>query len=649
MSTAPPAEPRPPARLPEVLFAALTRGAGLLIPALAALLVGVLLWDAWPVLSRPGEYHLLGSTWDPAPTGRPPMFGLLGFVFGTVVTAAIAMLIAVPLGVGTAAYLSEIAGPRVRRAATFLVELLAAIPSVVYGFWGLRFLSPRVRDFYEAVGLPDTAGLGLFPAGLVLAVMVLPYVTALSFDVCQAVPRSQREGSLSLGATRWQTVWRVVLPYARPGIIAACFLALGRALGETMAVTMLVGSRPGDSWSPFGLGDSLASGIALGVPEADSNAYRSALMAMAVVLFAVTAGFNVFARVLLRRLTRSPQPAPAATADARPAAEDFAPAAEVAPLPSDGGAAVRRDRAMTWVLRGCVFLSLVPLFLILGYILVNGVREVEGTLFTERKRTELTPDQYGQYKRWQETGRDEDYPRVGGQPALRGGLGHAMVGSVLVVLAAAAMAVPFGVLAAVYLAEARNSRTASAVRFVTEVMGGVPSIVVGLFAYACLVYPFWLGGVPWGYSGWAGAFALAVLMVPVVVRSAEEAMRLVPDSLRQASYALGATRMQTTLRVVIPSALPAIVTGVFLAVGRAAGETAPLLVTAGLYNDWRFDLSGEVGTLPLYIYKYSTSNFDDLRDQGWGAAVVLLSVVMLLNVGIRLVSGKRVVAAARAD
>jgi phosphate transport system permease protein len=649
MPATPPADARPAARWPEAVFAALTRGSGLLIPALAALLVGVLVWDAWPVLSRAAEYRLWGSTWDPAPTGRPPTFGLLGFVFGTAVTAAVAMLVAVPLGVGTAAYLSEVAGPRVRRAATFMVELLAAIPSVVYGFWGLRFLSPRVRDFYEAVGLPDTAGLGLFPAGLVLAVMVLPYVTALSFDVCQAVPRSQREGSLSLGATRWQTVWRVVLPYARPGIVAACFLALGRALGETMAVTMLVGSRPGDSWSPFGLGDSLASGIALGVPETNSGAYRSALMAMAVVLFAVTAGFNVLARVLLRRLTRGPRPA--AAAERGPGAgESPAPPPDSEPLPSDGGAAVRRDRVMTWVLRGCVFLSLVPLFLILGYILFNGVGVVEGTLFTERKRAELTADQYERYRRWQETGRAEDYPRDGvGQPARRGGLGHAMVGSALVVLAAAAMAVPFGVLAAVYLAEARNSRTAAAVRFVTEVLGGVPSIVVGLFAYACLVYPFWLGGVPWGYSGWAGAFALAVLMVPVVVRSAEEAMRLVPDSLRQASYALGATRVQTTLRVVIPSALPAVVTGVFLAVGRAAGETAPLLVTAGLYNDWRFDLSGEVGTLPLYIYKYSTSNFDDLRDQGWAAAVVLLSVVMLLNVGIRLASGKRVVAAARAD
>lgn len=663
--TDPAATPRPPSGWTERAFAALTRGSGVLILVLVAALVAVLVWDAFPVLSRAGEYGFWGDTWNPSPRDRAPSFGILGYVFGTVVTALIAMLIAVPLGVGTAAYLSEISGPRFRKTATFLIELLAAIPSVIYGFWGLRFLAPRVRDLYAALGLPDTGGYGMFTAGIVLAVMVLPYITALAFDVCQAVPRSQREGSLSLGATRWQTIWKVVLPYARPGIVAACFLALGRALGETMAVTMLVGSRPGESWSPFGLGDSLAGGIARQVPGTDTPEYRSALMAMAVVLFAVTAGFNIAARVLLHRLTAGPRGGGRGARDEGAVAEGREPGAAsregaMPEVDADETSAREvltgrwraqaRDRMMTWILRASVFVSLAPLFLILGYILLNGAGEVEKSLFTERERPHLTDAEYEQYRRWQETGNDADYPRNAiGRPALRGGLGHAMLGSVLVVTAATVMAVPFGILSAVYLAEARNSRLAAAIRFVTELLGGVPSIVVGLFAYACLVYPFWLGGAAWGFSGWAGAFALAVLMIPVVVRSAEESMRLVPDSIRQASYALGATRMQTTLRVVIPAALPAVVTGIFLAVGRIAGETAPLLITAGLYDGWKFSLSGELGTLPRYIYNYSTSDFADLKDQGWGGAVVLLVVVMLLNVGIRLLAGKRVVAAARAD
>jgi phosphate transport system permease protein len=659
-----------PSRLLESLFDTLTRAAGLFVLFLMILLVGVLVFDALPVIAQAGRYRLLSDTWNPSPREGDPTFGILGFVYGTIVTASIAMLIAVPLGVGTAAYLSEIARPKFRKIAAFLIELLAAIPSVVYGFWGLRFLSPRLRELYEVLGLPNTGGQGLFPAGVVLAVMVLPYITALAFDVCQAVPRSQREGSLALGATRWQTILRVVLPYARPGIIAACFLALGRALGETMAVTMLVGSQPGAALSPFGLGDSLAGGVARQVPGADTPEWRSALMTLAVVLLVLTAGFNIFARLLLRQLTRQSQPGPKPVpvpvgaefvpgptedtgtgeiASERPAAATFTRE----PRETDGYTPAQRwDRVMTWVLRACVWVCLLPLFLILGYILVNGIGAVEKTLFTERQQPELTESEYAQYKKWQSTGRDEDYPRNAiGRPVRRGGLGHAMLGSVMVVLTATVFAVPVGLLAAIYLAESRNSPLADTIRFVTELLAGVPSIIVGLFAYACLVYPFWLSpGQPgWGFSGWAGAFALAVLMLPVVIRSAEESMRLVPDSLRQASYAIGANRMQTTLRVVLPAALPAIVTGVFLAVARVAGETAPLLVTAGLFSDWKYNLSGETATLPRYIYNYSTSDFDDLKDQGWGAAVVLLVVVMIVNIGIRLSAGKRLVAAARAD
>jgi phosphate transport system permease protein len=266
------AEPPPPAPsrkaapsvLSEVLFQALTTSAGLFILTLVAGLVGVLVWQAWPVLSRAGHYELFTSAeWVPKPPGGgAPTFGSLAFIWGTVATSVLAMLIAVPLGVASAAFLSEIAPGWVRRVGAFLVELLAAIPSVVYGFWGLFFLAPVVQDAITALGGPNTGGNGILSAGLILSIMVLPYITAISFDVCQAVPRSQREGSLALGATRWQTIRNVVLPYARPGIVAACFLALGRALGETMAVTMLIGNKAVIDPSPFAYGDSIASKIA---------------------------------------------------------------------------------------------------------------------------------------------------------------------------------------------------------------------------------------------------------------------------------------------------------------------------------------------------------------------------------------------------
>ena len=658
MSPPPGPPPTAPSSFSEVAFQALTRAAGVGILTLVATLVAVLIHDAWPVLSRAGEFRLFTSTeWTPKPPGGgTPVFGVLAFVWGTVATAVIAMGIAVPLGVASAAYMSEIAPPWVKKAGAFLIELLAAIPSVVYGFWGLFFLAPVVQTVFTAVGGPNTGGSGIVSAGIILAIMILPYITAIGYDVCQAVPRSQREGSLALGATRWQTIWNVVLPFARPGIVAASFLALGRALGETMAVTMLIGNAATVSLSPFTLGDSIASRIANQLNEADTPEFRSALVALALVLFAVTAVFNVGARLLLRKLAAGPRAGRrregggGRTDDgSTPAAPDanvpVPPPSSLPPPSSNRAAGV--DKVMTGVLAAALVATVVPLFLILGYISVRGASAVQASLFAERTRAPLTNDQFKRFQAWQAD--QGEYPKNElGRNVQRGGLGNALVGSVMIVTAATVAAVPFGLLAAVYLAEARRSRLAAAVRFVTELLGGVPSIVIGIFAYACLVYPFWYPA-NFGFNGWAGAFALAVMMIPIIVRSAEESMKLVPDTIRQASYALGATRMQTTLRVVLPASLPAIVTGVFLAVGRIAGETAPLLLTAGQNDFWPKSMSDQTPFLPGYIYNYSRSPYDDWKDQAWGGAVVLLAVVMLLNIGIRFAAGKRVVAAARAD
>jgi phosphate transport system permease protein len=649
---APPA-PKPPAAWPEVVFTALTRAAGLFVLTLVAGLVVVLVWESLPALKDAGTNRLFTSdVWRPKPPGPgvPPTFGSLAFVYGTVATSVLAMLIAVPLGVASAAFLSEIAPPAVKKAGAFLIELLAAIPSVVYGFWGLFILAPAVQQLFDLVGGPNTGGNGIVSAGLILSIMILPYITAISFDVCQAVPRSQREGSLALGATRWQTIWGVVLPYARPGIVAASFLALGRALGETMAVTMLIGNQAVIDLSPFALGDTIASRIANQLNEADTPDFRAALIALALVLLLVTAGFNVAARLLLRRLTRGPKAGPAAADSGPDVPEEFD---EQPPPPPPGTGPVRSwaigwDRVMTGVLGGCFVLTVVPLFLILGYITARGVTALDWTLFTERGRQAMTAEQFAQYKAWQRG--EAEYPTNElGRPVRRGGLGHAMLGSLMIVGLAVALAVPVGLMAAVYLTEARRSPTADAVRFVAELLGGVPSIVIGIFAYAVLVYPFWAPGERWGFSGWAGAFALAVMMIPIVVRSAEESMKLVPDAIRHASYALGANRMQTTLRVVVPASLSAIVTGIFLAVGRIAGETAPLLLTAGNSDFWPRSPAEQTAFLPGYIYNYSRSPYPDWQEQAWGGTLVLLAVVMLVNVGIRLLAGKRVVAASRGD
>ena len=673
------------ARAFDRLFGYACQTSGGLILTIVTALVILLIQQSWPVLKNAGKYELFTSTeWNPArktralvesgggerrydPVNDPayvvteedhfrvirdattghrlveredddgaltlidqdarqtvgkivdkpePRFGVWVFVYGTVITSAIAMLIAVPFGIGTATFLSEIAPAWIRRACSFLSELLAAIPSVVFGFWGLFFIAPVVHWVLLRLGFNSPAsGQGLLSAGLILAIMILPYITAISFDVCRAVPSAQRQGALALGATRWQMIRTVVLPYARPGILAACFLALGRALGETMAVTMLVGNFRYLEFSLGARGDSIASVIAGQLHEADGP-QRAALIALGLILFLITAVTNVAGRSLIGLAGR---------AGGRRKLEAHGDEAPPPPDPDVIGAqrarAQRMNRVMTWVLVGCQVLTIVPLFLIIGYITLRGAPEVSLDLFRHG------PAPQG------ETG---------------GGLGHAMLGSLYMVGIASILAVPVGILAAVFLSEYRTHPLARPVRFFTELLGGVPSIVIGIFAYSVVIYPPWASH-SYGFSAWAGIFALGVMMLPVVVRAAEEAMKLVPGSLRQASYALGASQAQTVLKVILPAALPAIVTGVLLAVGRITGETAPLLLTARDSKFWPGSLGEKMASLPYYIYDYSKSASIEEQRLAWGGAFVLLTFIIVLNVGIRVLAGKRVVSAARAD
>jgi len=608
------------------LFRSLCQTAGLSIILVSALLVVVLVWQSLPALEHARELGIFTTTaWVPdPPEGKPQQFGIWAFVFGTVVTSILAMIVAVPLGVGSAAFLAEIAPGWLRRLGSFLVELLAAIPSVVYGFWGLMFVGPFMQKVFNALGATDVSGTGILSASLILAIMVVPYITAIAFDTCRAVPRSQREGALALGASRWQMIWSAVLPYARPGIIAACFLALGRALGETMAVTMLIGNSRVIDWSIFAKGDSIASIIANQLNEANNSTHRSALVFLGLVLMLITAILNITGRLMIRRLGKARGRAKLAPADAAPADEaQVRTAAPAAPLKvAPGRRAERINAVMTGVLGLCLAGSVGPLFLILGYVAYRGVTAINVEFFTE-----MPP------------GRMADFS---------GGLRHAIYGSATMVGIATLFAVPIGIFAAIYLAEYRTHRLTGPVRFIAEILGGVPSIIIGIFGYAMLVRPPWSND-PYGFSAWAGAFSLAVMMLPIVIRASEEAIKLVPQALRHASYALGAAYWQTVVRVTVPAALPAIITGVFLAVGRIAGETAPLLLTAGGSELVARSPSDPTAFLPYYIYTYGSSGYEAAESKAWAAAFVLLSVIMVLNVGIRYISGQRVVAAARGD
>jgi phosphate transport system permease protein len=280
-----------------------------LFAASVVLITVLLVFELWQgsVLPRHkfgfGFFHT--SVWDPI----FDRFGALPFIYGTLVTAAVSLLIAVPLGIGAAIFLAELAPARVSDTLEFFIDLLAAVPSVIYGLLGVFIVVPLMRDYLQP-GLKNSLGflpifrgpsygIGFLTAGIVLAIMVIPYIISVSREVLLSVPRDQREAALSLGSTRWEATWKVVVPFARGGIMGSIFLALARALGETMAVTMVIGNTAIVSASLFSPGYSIASVIANELTEATSNLHYQSLIELGLVLFILTFVLNGLARLLI--------------------------------------------------------------------------------------------------------------------------------------------------------------------------------------------------------------------------------------------------------------------------------------------------------------------------------------------------------------
>jgi phosphate transport system permease protein len=274
-----------------------------------ALLVFELYVNSAAPRAKFGWNFLTTSVWDPS-AGQ---FGALPFVYGTLVTSGLALLFGIPLGVGAAIFLAELAPPRISDALTFLIELLAAVPSVIIGLLGVFVMIPMLRAAEPAIRAVlgwspifsgPFYGVSLFTAGIVLSIMILPFIISISREVILSVPGDQREAALALGATRWETTWDVVVPFARKGIMGSIFLALARSLGETMAVTMVVGNDPKINHSLFAPGYSIAAVIANEFTEATGDLYQGALIELGLVLFALTIIINGVARLLVMGTTK---------------------------------------------------------------------------------------------------------------------------------------------------------------------------------------------------------------------------------------------------------------------------------------------------------------------------------------------------------
>jgi len=576
---------------------------------------------------------LTGVTWNP--TGIAPSFGTLPLIVGTLLVTLGAMVVAVPLGIGSALAISEIAPSRLKAAVKPAVELLAGIPSVVYGFFGLILLTDWLRIAFD---LPT--GSSWLAGSILLGIMALPTIISVSEDAISAVPREFREGSLALGATHWQTISRVIVPSALSGITAAIILGMGRAIGETMAVLMVTGNAaiiPSPITNIFSPIRTLTGtlGIETGEVPIGSMHYH-ALFGVALLLLLITLLVNMAAVAIMGRLRER-----TSATVCRPHLQKtglfdnvieehgqivfgaivFLVAAVVAGfaagiaiiaayvlyrIVSDRISPKTAQRIAFGLLIAACASVLAVLAIIIGTIVINGAPALSPAFILESPR---------------------DLGRAGG-------IFPAIIGTLYLVAGAIAIALPIGIGAAIYFTEySGESRLVGIIRSGVDLLNGTPSIVFGLFGFAFLVLY-----LNFGISLLAGQIALGLMVLPTIIRTTEEALKCVPNGIREGSLALGATKWQTIRRVVLPVAVPGILTGTILSVGRAAGETAPIMFTAVVFSQ-RFlpsTVFSPVMALPYHLFILTTTVPGAETNKYGTALVLLLLVISIYSVAIYL-------------
>ncbi len=583
-----------------------------------------LLRDGFPIFTQIGILNfLLGHDW--APTAVLPLYGIFPLIIGTILVTIGAMVFSVPLSIGCAIYISELASPRMKKILKPAIELLAGIPSVVYGFFGLIILTNFIRVAFD---LPT--GETWLAASVLLGIMALPTIISVSEDAISSVPREYKEGSLAIGATHWQTISRVLVPAALSGIAAAIILGIGRAVGETMAVMMVAGNAaiiPDPIWNVLSPLRTLTGtlGIEMGEVSVGSEHYN-ALFGVAIVLLVITLIINISAVAILRYLkegrtgghARKPLISPATKESLSRFIEVIGIALVLifllvaAPwwlavlILITGGTwyfgrvhlSEKRVQTIAFgLILGATLIVLAILVIILQDIVINGLPALSWDFLTKP-------------------------PLDSGRA---GGIYLAIIGTLYLVLGAIAIALPLGVGAAIYLVEyTREGRITRLIRTGVDLLNGTPSIVFGLFGFAFIVLYLNVG-----VSLLAGQVTLALMVLPTVIRTTEESLKNIPHSFREGSLALGATKWQTISQVVLPPAVPGMVTGAILSIGRAAGETAPIMFTAVVFSS-RFlpeSVFQPVMALPYHLFILAT-NVPGASANKYGTALVLLLLVV---------------------
>jgi len=544
-----------------------------------------------------------GTQW--IPTARNPHFGILPLLAGTMLIAGGAMLIATPLGVSAAIFLSEFAGERVRSFAKPIIEILAGIPSIVYGFFALMVISPLMQEYFGASYFNAASAI------IVVAIMILPIIISISDDAMKAVPQQLRETSLGLGATRWETATKVVMPAASSGIIASALLGLARAIGETMIVALVAGSVANFTLNPFEEVMTMSVYIVkVATGDIPPGTAVEAAFAVGLLLFIITYLINVIASRIVLRIKEGGHTYPKKQSKrylVRNAVGRY-----INKIREQTSTLFMRDNQLTLKRRyakqrigiitvgASVVIAAIFLVILLYDVLSRGLGGLSVTLLT------APPSRF---------------------PS-DAGVFPAIMGSVYLMLLTLVFAAPLGVGAAIYLNEfARDNSYTRFLRRIIQNLAGVPSIVFGLMGLMIFVRLF-----DFGYSLLSGSLILTIMILPIIVVSAEEALKSVPQGFREAAWGLGATKWQSVRHHVVPNALPGTLTGIILSLSRAIGETAPILFIVAFFSKTAPTgiLEGFMA-LPAQIFFWTTYPKPEFHELAASTIIVLLIILFSMN------------------
>lgn len=561
---------------------------------------------------------LTGTNW--VPSGKNPSFGILPLLSGTVLIAGGALVIGAPLGIAAAIFLSEFAGKKLRSIVKPIIEMLAGIPSIVYGFFALMFVSPLFRDVFGASYFNAASAI------VVIAIMLLPIIISISDDAMKAVPNHLRETSLALGATKWETATKVVMPAASSGITASILLGLARAIGETMVVVLAAGSIANLTLNPFDETMTMSAYIAkVATGDIPPGVAVSAGFAVGLVLFIITYLINIIAAgVVLQIKTGSSVKNKKVSVRKNVVIRSLSKyiisgkrfISNVLLTIKDTSVylrnKIRKPNVLTLKRRyfnqrigitligGSIVVAAVFLAILLVNIISSGISGVSGSFLTS------FPSRFPD----------------------KAGILPVIIGSVYLMLLTLVFAAPLGIGAAIYLNEfARDTRYTRVLRRIIQNLAGVPSIVFGLMGLTIFVRIFGFGP-----SLLSGSLTLTIMVLPIIVVATEEALKAIPHSFREAALGVGSTRWQTIRHHVLPNAIPGILTGIILALSRAIGETAPILFIAAVFaKTIPSTIFDGFLALPTQIFYWTTQPKAEFHTLAASTIIVLLVILLAMN------------------